>query len=257
MPNWTSNYVTVRGSKETLDQFLNDAVKVEGNPEGDYSFGSWFPRPETYDKYDTTNYTPDKLRPRLGQPLDPWKKDSPIITEELIAEYAQAMVEQRKRYGAVGWYDWNVKNYGCKWDENFFIQRVDDTTLKFNVTTPWVAPSVFFERISDRYPGLELEVDSHYEEGENEWYTYSAGNACQNDLDEFVSKLDEYIQNRIETADEIDGEPATEEFKAKCQKAREWFITSGYWEHTSLEEEYDSFEGNLNWIIPDFVDSED
>ena len=257
MPNWTDNHVVIRGSKETLDRFINDGVKCEDTSEGEYSFGSWIPRPETYNKYDTTNYTPSRLRQRLGQKLDPWKENSPVITEELIAEYAQAIEEQRKKYGVVGWYDWNHQNYGCKWDENFSINRIDDTTADFSVTTPWTAPSAFLATIAKRYPGLELEVDSHYEDGDNEWLTYTADGVVENDLDQFQSELDEYFTKRINEAEELDGQKMTDEYRDKCLQAKDWYIESHYWAHTTPESEFDSFEGNLNWIIPDIIDCQE
>lgn len=259
MPNWTDNYIQLRGSKEDLDQLINDGIKREGDDakEGDYSFGSWFPRPETYDKYDTTNYTPDKLRNMLGKRLHPWDETAPVVTEELIAEYAQAIEFQRKTYGAVGWYDWNVQNYGCKWDEPFFIHRESDTLATINVTTPWTAPNEFLYKMSNRYPNVEMEIDSHFEDGYNDWKIYNEGCECDCDLDEFQSELHDYLVKRVNEADTIDGEPVTEESRAQTLKAVEWYINSGYWSHESLESNWDNFEGNLNWIIPDFVLSEE
>lgn len=47
-----------------------------------------------------------------------------MLHPELIQEYEKyvrghkrAKAYQQKKYGVVGWYDWNVKYYGCKWDE--------------------------------------------------------------------------------------------------------------------------------------------
>ena len=258
MPNWTSNYIQMRGTKEDLDKLINDGVKRTGDDakEGDYSFGSWIPRPKTYDEYDTTNYTPDKLRGMLGKKLHPWDESAPVVTEELIAEYDKAVKYQRKKYGCVGWYDWNINNYGCKWDMPFFIQRISDTEATIDVDTPWTAPSEFLLTISQRYPTLEFEVNSHYEDGMNDWRFYNEGCEMEGDLSEFQSDLHEYLTKRVNEAETIDEEPITDENRPKYLKAVDWYITSGYWRHTSLEDNWDAFEGDVNWIIPDFVEDD-
>ena len=258
MPNWTSNYIQIRGTKEDLDKFIEDGIKRTGDDakEGDYSFGSWIPRPETYDKYDTTNH-PNGKGLEVGKPQHPWEKDSLIITAELILEYKRATAEQMQKYGCVGWYDWNLRNYGCKWDMPFFIQRTSDTEATIDVDTPWTAPSEFLLTISQRYPTLEFEVNSHYEDGMNDWRIYNEGCEMECDLDEFQSDLHEYLTKRVNEAETIDEEPITDENRPKYLKAVEWYITSGYWRHTSLEDNWDCFEGDVNWIIPDCVESEE
>ena len=259
MPNWTDNFIQIRGAKEDLDKFINDGVKREGDSEEvkaqPYSFGSWIPRPETYDKYDTTNY-PNGDRLRLGERVSPWDENSPIVTPQLIEEFKQATKEQMEKYGAVGWYDWNKKNYGCKWDEPFSIERVSDTEAQINVTTPWTAPDAFLLTISERYPNLEIEVDSHYEDGYNEWNIYNEGCANECDLGPFISELKEYMDKRVDEAETIDGEPVTDKNRPKYHKAVDWFITSGYWNHTSKESNWDSFEGDVNWILTDCIEDD-
>lgn len=177
MPNWTNNFITVKGPKEVLDKFIADG---KANENGEYSFNSWIPIPETFIKYDTTNH-PDGRGLEVGKKVG-WEEDSPIVTEELIEEYKQATKEQQEQYGVVGWYDWNCRNYGCKWDMTFDdFERRSDTELYIKVDTPWSAPNTFLLTISERYPGLELVADSHYEEGEWEILRFSYGGWTQED----------------------------------------------------------------------------
>lgn len=262
MPNWTHNYIKMKGEKDALDKLINDAVKSTepGDAERPYHFGSWFPIPEIYKKYDTTNHpygdrlkVGDKYYDGLGNKLG-----VEVVTEELIEAYKQATAEQKEKYGAVGWYDWNHKTYGCKWDCYFNIVRESDTLATIECDSPWCAPDGFMLRMSERYPNIEFEIDSHYEDGGNDWKVYNEGCECSFDLDGFQSELNDYLVNRVKEADTIDGEPITDQNREKYLKAVDWYMTSESWLHTSLEDNWDNFEGNVNWIIPDFVeDSEE
>jgi hypothetical protein len=172
MPNWTNNSISIQGPKEVLDKFIADG---KPNEDGEYSFNSWIPIPETYRKYDTTNH-PDGKGLTVGEHVDHFDKDSPIVTEELIEEYKQATKEQAEKYGAVGWYDWRCMYYGCKWDMTFDVMdRTSDTNLCIQVDTPWSAPSEFLLTISERYPELSINAYSVYEEGEWETIEFHDG----------------------------------------------------------------------------------
>ena len=178
MPNWTRNEITITGPKEVLDKLTADAVL---NEKGEYEMSSWFPIPETYHKYDTTNH-PNGERLVVGEEFHDGLGNSGIATEELIEEYKQATKEQREKYGAVGWYDYNCKYFGCKWDMNFeTFERISDTAISINVETPWSAPAVFFMRLTKRYPEIELTVYSEYEDGPFERIVYR--NGCMDLLD--------------------------------------------------------------------------
>ncbi len=63
MPNWTYNTITIRGNDGTLAKMMNDAVKEEN---GKLALQSWFPIPETFLKYDTTNH-PNGDRFKVGE----------------------------------------------------------------------------------------------------------------------------------------------------------------------------------------------
>ena len=238
MPNWTSNKIIVTGPKEALDKFISDGHKNEGKErvEGcDYSFSSWIPQPETYRKYDTTNH-PDGKGLRLGEKSIIWDENSPIVTEELIEAYKVATAEQKAKYGVVGWYEWNVVNYGCKWDSGFNLKRISDTVLHFEMETPWTAPLAFANTLSKRYPELSFEVRSHYEEGFNEVYLYQAGDRFEVDTDYIQSKIYDYSLKKI---NEI---PDSEE-RVLMTKCLNKFLADGYWypDDTDYENQYQNF----------------
>lgn len=172
MPNWTFNTITIKGESEALAKMLNDAVKDE---DGNIKLSSWFPIPETFLKYDTTNH-PNGARFAVGEEYWDGLGHKGIMTEELLNEYKQATKEQKERYGVVGWYDYNCKYLGCKWDCDVDIRTEEKDCIVLHTDTPWTAPTAFLYRMSKRYPTLTFRNDADYEDGNWEVVLYKDGN---------------------------------------------------------------------------------
>lgn len=170
MPNWTYNTIRVEGSKDSLTKFMTDGLANARKPknEGDnpqLSLSSWIPTPETFLKYDTTNH-PDGKGLKVGEKWwDGLGDHDKVVTEELIEEFKQATEEQRTKYGAVGWYDYNVKTFGCKWDSEVYVESIGDTEINLSADTPWCAPENWLRTISEKYPDLTFHLHAEYEEG--------------------------------------------------------------------------------------------
>lgn len=191
MPNWVYNTLSLKETKKgALKDFLNATLKMDGYDVqvdsakdwlekmdnntlcNDYR-GIWlctfFKRPETYDKYDTTNY-PFGERMVVGETIKVDGQDV-VVTDEFIQEYKNASNEQWQKYGAIGWYDWNCKNLGCKWDTCFLEQKPECVVvdgmeeLTFSFDTPWNDPLPIFEHICQNYPDLDMSVVVDEEQG--------------------------------------------------------------------------------------------
>lgn len=162
MPNWTYNRIAVKGEKKNLDKFMSDAIRSEG---GDLYLSSWLPIPETYIKYDTTNH-PDGNGLKVGENwYDGHGDHNQLVTEELIEEFKKATAEQRKKYGVVGWYDYNLKTFGCKWDSEVEVESEGEEEVILTADTPWSAPEQWLRTISAKYPELTFNLYAQYEEG--------------------------------------------------------------------------------------------
>ena len=185
MPNWTYNVITIQGSKSDIDKLMSDAVKKE---DGRLYLSSWFPVPESFLKYDTTNH-PNGEGLRVGAKLWTGLQEAntgEIVTEELIEEYKRATQEQKEKYGAVGWYDYNCKYFGCKWNCEVEIEEQNDDEIILRSETPWCSPDVFLLRFSKRYPTLHIYNHAFYEEGYWEDYSYQCGKATFEDKGEEI-----------------------------------------------------------------------
>jgi hypothetical protein len=142
---------------------MSDAIRNEG---GGLSLSSWLPIPETYRKYDTTNH-PDGKGLKVGEE---WydgfgSHGGQLVTEELIEEFKKATAEQREKYGVVGWYDYNLATFGCKWDSEVEVEYEGEDRITLSTETPWSAPEQWLRTISAKYPELTFSLYAQYEEG--------------------------------------------------------------------------------------------
>ena len=190
MPNWVSNTMSLTETKKgALKDFINSTLKMDGYDVQVNSGQDWFDkmcdnqlcdnykgiwlstfikRPETYDLYDTTNY-PNGERLVLGQKIHIGEQEV-LVTDEVIKLFRDATTEQLQKYGIVGWYDWNVVNYGCKWDtwmtESPEVKIVDGMEcLLLEFDTPWSEPLPIYYFILNNYPNLDLHIDVYEEQG--------------------------------------------------------------------------------------------
>ena len=149
-------------------------------------FVGWYARKWTESGKDDTDTYPKRIaeineyieaHPELFPPIEQPEKektDSYIIADayqlkalrmmhpELVEEYKKyvhgykrAKAYQAKKYGAVGWYDWNCKNYGCKWSMEIerwaVVKETDDCfCLSAFTETPWAPPIAFFDFLNKK-----------------------------------------------------------------------------------------------------------
>lgn len=126
-------------------------------------------------------------------PAELHEHDSPQRDEAL----AKRFLEQ---YGATDWYEWQVKNWGTKWDvgadgQPALVQDANSLTLNFD--SAWSPPTAAYERLQE----LGFKILAYYyepgmcfagkwEDGVDDYYEYSemtseeAAATLPDDLDE-------------------------------------------------------------------------
>lgn len=169
MPNWINNQITLVGKKEEMLRLINTALRnslcdecetlegaykalidqtnhkvfrnkklVNGEwvelgygeliRENGLAMSTFIPIPDTFLLYDTTNHP---------------------------KEYEDAVKEQMEQYGVVGWYGYNLKTFGVKWDCDIQIDSLkvkdDMAMLDLFIETPWDTPKGFIRWIKDNY----------------------------------------------------------------------------------------------------------
>ena len=126
MPNWCANSFTLRGSNEEL-QSIKHLLLIEDK----FSFTCAVPQPENL----------------FNDPLSSEKQ------KELDAQ------------GIPNWYDWNIHNWGTKWDawcEKGDVEEWDEH-IHINFQTAWSPPTdwvyAFNEKLGDSKVRFELLYD--------------------------------------------------------------------------------------------------
>lgn len=169
MPNWCSNGITLRHA----DPAMIDRV-IKGK-EG------------------------------LLMELLPTPKDLVDTVSGFMGEDKQAAHEAQQRaniekYGYKDWYDWNINNWGTKWDfalEN--VERVDANTVTAAFDSAWAPPITAYEQLMD----LGFEITAYYyepgmafvgkwEDGCDEYYEYG-GESADTVREAIGADIDDYF----------------------------------------------------------------
>ena len=172
MPNWCSNGITLRHA----DPAMIDRVE---HPSTDGILSEFMPTPQ--ELMDTT----------AGSFGDPER-------QALLEAQQKANIA---KYGYKDWYDWNIANWGIKWDidlEN--VNRVDEYTVTAAFESAWSPPIEAYKKLEE----LGFEVEAFYNEpgigfagkysnGVDECVEYAGANS--NTVRELVGEeLDDYFE---------------------------------------------------------------
>jgi len=67
--------------------------------------------------------------------------------------------EAEKKYGDKNWYDWNIKNWGTKWDASEpELMKETERMLIYNFLTAWSPPIEWLEKVTKLYPALRFKL---------------------------------------------------------------------------------------------------
>ena len=114
-----------------------------------------------------------------------------------------------------GWYEWNVQNWGCKWncDAQDWKLNEDGTSISFWFDSAWAPPTNLYEKIF----GEGYEVEAYYLEegmqfvgkfsdGSDDYYEYSDSESLNDIPEDIVENW-----NLRENLEEWEAENAEEE----------------------------------------------
>lgn len=159
MPNWTTNKLTITGPAEDL-AILNQIITADN---GKLSLKHFIPTPDALTKI-CTGFHKDAD----GKEVREWyeSKDAegkPVQTPVTQQEHDDFKV----KYGATNWYDWNLANWGTKWDIDGNNQQCCMTNEKIliNFLSAWDTPTIGLLEISKRFPTLEFDLVFKHEGG--------------------------------------------------------------------------------------------
>lgn len=194
MPNWVYNSMSVSGNTEDLIAF---AKKAEQEHETQWLTEKW-----KRNEDGTNTEVPEEERKveieMSGKSvLSFWNFIAP--TEEELPYYfghktkaedepdPDATSEERMAkalsFSGSGWYDWNVRNWGVKWDAgnaelNTDLSELDgklQNSLSYTFDTAWGIPEGVFRAMVQQHPELDFDFYSEEEQGWGAEFTSSDG----------------------------------------------------------------------------------
>jgi hypothetical protein len=163
MPNWCYNSVVVSAKTATeLEEFIKFAK-------------------QTHHAHELTPFTDERVEHPDSQGVF-WNFITPPeeIREEYFGRQPQysdslstsdpnwwAQVEERRKV-STHWYDWNITNWGTKWDVSWeeedvpSIEQQNDSRffLVWHFNTAWGAPEPVYRAMAERFPNIEFDFEA-------------------------------------------------------------------------------------------------
>ena len=136
MPNWTHNVVRLTGPSEKIDKVAEDLGR---------------PRPRSVDGE------------MIETPFSFWNLIAPTDLDTYFGGGGFGV--------ALGWYEWNIEHWGCKWDASRVTRTIESrdwaSILSYSFDTPWGPPWGIFDMLKDLsiVEDLILWIRSEDEEG--------------------------------------------------------------------------------------------
>ena len=179
MPNWVFNYLTIEGDSQSIAKVKQQlgkpfTVAIENRDMGDINAHGY----------------PTKVKQvEYSNPVFAFHniinyKDMGITDEEYACQPTRSELEvndpnwwadtERLRVIDKSWYNWNITNWGVKWDVAVFddnkypdTELVIDTkdTLAYRFQTAWSIPDEAITKLSKQYPTLQLTLSYEEESG--------------------------------------------------------------------------------------------
>lgn len=161
MPNWVFNNLEVRAdekdvkSLEALSRFVEQASKPYEVNHRTLIFEDG----ETKFK---------QVQQTVEEPLSFWnfvRPDDSTLEEYFGDEDQSLSLEEKLQFKTNHWYDWNIRNWGCKWDASG-VERTDEgAEVYYSFETPWSPPENAFRAMVKQFPELSFTLRSVEEQG--------------------------------------------------------------------------------------------
>lgn len=120
-----------------------------------------------------------------------------------------------EKYGHKNWYDWNIANWGTKWDvggDDGLTQKLDANTLEASFDSAWAPPCAAYEQLA----AMGFIIKAYYDEPGMCFCGVWTG-----DEEEFFDDYREYSGETSETVREVISEEL-DDFWGLSERMAEW-----------------------------------
>jgi hypothetical protein len=185
MPNWATSKLVITGDDEQLDELIEQVstpyeqiqidwqTKEETTEIVQGNFLLWnIIRPTNLDAYYQRGEYANKPNKSI-EPVTEQRTPEQILSEvtealdglaDYISNPPDGLIEQIQDGFRTGmdWYNWNVRNWGTKWEigsDNAYVQR-QPRAVQYELTTAWSPPVEALDNLAKQYPTLALSLVS-------------------------------------------------------------------------------------------------
>ena len=178
MPNHVMNVVTFNGNNKKLQEIL-EAIKADEIGYGSIDFNKIEPMPtelniesgsktnEGLKYYKDFVYVYTAFAKRTKDELlnIPKEKEEIFLRvrkdiDRKAWELGRQAYRNELKYGAPTWYEWTNKHWGTKWNAYGYdggCGLIEDNKISFE--TAWGSPKELIQKLSEKYPGVTIEVE--------------------------------------------------------------------------------------------------
>jgi hypothetical protein len=176
MPNWVITRIYITGPEDKIKEFEGKVLRPNEDEDGEFqrtfSFDRIKGRPEELANTTAPNPKPEvrKVKDMQGNEIEievyrdvinDWEivqassrgetPPEPILCNNATTAQQQ---ELRRKYGSSNWYDWNLDNWGTKWDCSDSHYNAEDKILQFQ--TAWACPEKIIAEMKLVFPDLKF-----------------------------------------------------------------------------------------------------
>ena len=201
MPNWVMNYLTVEGKPELVEELKKQVAQPYVMPV--QSFGDLNFKVEDKEVDEIFSFW-NIIRPTdmEAYPQQPVHSDLSPNDEGWWADVtAKSRVDN-------SWYNWNNRNWGCKWDVTnpelcSEEENGENLVLVYQFDTPWSPPVPAILKLSEQYPTLLITLSYEEEQGWGGEIEFCKGKiSAESDYEDKCYECDEI--NTMEWCEECD-----------------------------------------------------
>ena len=165
MPNWVYNSLTIEGTPALIAK-----VKKQLNQ----------PFQQKHDSYNHTTGKMELVDTLYPNPVFAFHniynhRQDGISDEDYIKQPDHTLpLEESLMFKGNHWYDWNVRNWGTKWDvavrdgdeyPETELYEETDSSVGYKFNTAWSPPIEAITKLSEQYPSLEINLSYEEETG--------------------------------------------------------------------------------------------
>ena len=196
MPNWVYNYLDVDGKPEDVAKFIEKARQpYKITEEWEYDEGVFFF----------------------------WNFKKPTDLKAYVAggEDGKLALENRRLFAGDNWYDWNVRNWGTKWEACYAEvtnSELDKGLISYKFDTAWSMPEELFTEMVAQHPELTFDIHCEEETGWGAEYEGKNGVLTQTKSWDEPNSHADYVDRMNEDGCICAWEDDQDEWYADCPK---------------------------------------